>query len=483
MFYDYYNLASDKLKLDFLDQLLQADENLQSRFVEFYKAQNPEEGGTETGASPQQIIEEEKAGFLSDLENLNLVDIDWEFEDFNPHLPDYEAMDEIAERKVQEEFDILQDYLSNKLEQGKVDQYYLALMGTYEACLAIEFSDEGGGAVIDNEWLLQAIRQIDRNLEPVVAKNLVTKLHFARIIEGALERQYEYYPPESPSERSKGKRLILLEEESFIRFFEPMLLRIMNNREKALKLEELADKWSIPEASIPRLTLKMRELLGDTWEWEHAARELVLEDQEVAQSLLSYYENQDKSRFIEIATHIWEKARFRDSLAEYLQQNLSAPEAPELYKNLIQHLTEKHQTEEYYKALRPLLSEQEMADFQAQHQQNLPFYTMMLRIEAEYAKLLKIIRNNMDSPHFYSMISRVIDVKPKETFELIQQKVRQTLDKERGRNVYKRLSSLLERAYQVPECRKAVVKLADELYHWQPRLPALRQMLKDKGLV
>jgi len=41
----------------------------------------------------------------------------------------------------------------------------------------------------------------------------------------------------------------------------------------------------------------------------------------------------------------------------------------------------------------------------------------------------------------------------------------------------------VQKAYKIPEIHNKAKALAQEMFYWEPRLPALRELLQEKGLV
>jgi len=482
MFNELYQSASDELKLQFLDEVLKKDGTLQLRFVEFCKNTG---AVTETEEeAPHTMIEEAKAELQQELEHLDFEGIDLEFEEYNPHLPEYEIMDQLAEKKVQEEFDIFKSELQNDLAAGKVDRFYLSLAGAYEAAMETRLQNTPETEIIDPLWMLETIEQLWQDLKNDVEINLITPYHFERIVSGLFERHYYYHHSENRIAFTEdGRRIALIDNQPFLYFFDTYLLKALDTREKADQLEHLANHWQIPRNIIPRLTLRMRELQGDTDAWEKAAQFLFLENEAVARELLTYYEKSAPDKFLRVAHQIWQQPYFRNEFAPYLHQTLTYQDAPQLYKNVVRYLTQQNQSEEYYLEFRKLHNREEIEAFIGEHRNAHTFFIMMMRIEQEYDKMLKHIENNMDSMKFNAMIQQVITDKPRESFSLIERKIRKTLENKRGRSVYEELTELLQLAGNIPQLRDQAKILAQEMFDWQPRLPALREMLKQKQLV
>jgi hypothetical protein len=56
------------------------------------------------------------------------------------------------------------------------------------------------------------------------------------------------------------------------------------------------------------------------------------------------------------------------------------------------------------------------------------------------------------------------------------------VERERGRHVYERIVKYLKLAARVPGKQEEVKRLAETLYNWTPRLPALREELRKAGM-
>lgn len=480
MFQEIYHSSSNELKLAFLDALLKKDEALQSKFVEYCKNYST---ATEEEAA-HSIIEEEKAELKEQLESLDFIDIEWEFEEYNPHMPEYEVRDQIAEKKVAEEFDIFGAGLKGNLEKGQVDRCYLAMAGAYEACMEAKLQDAPEAEMMEPFWLLDLLKDQWHQAKDQLDQSLITPYHFQRIINGLFERHFYHYPSENKIVHNEDSTFMLtIDRQPFLYFFDNLLLPILDNKEKAGQLEELANHWQIPYNIIPRLTLKMRKHQENHEKWESTAQSLFLEDKEVARELLEYYEKSAPENFQRVAHQVWELSDFKDKFAEYFYQTLSYEDSPQLYRSITHYLTDKNRSKDYYLALRNMFTQQDLEAFINEHQRDNKFFVMMMRVEEEYDKILKFIEKNLNSWDFNAMIRLIADVKPAESFKLIQRKIRNTLENERGRNVYENLTDLLKFAYNIEGHYDKALELAKEMYNWQPRLPALRKMMKAENLI
>jgi hypothetical protein len=69
-----------------------------------------------------------------------------------------------------------------------------------------------------------------------------------------------------------------------------------------------------------------------------------------------------------------------------------------------------------------------------------------------------------------------------ESFRLLKDKCLKTATNERGRPAYQRIIDYLKVANEIPKKHTEIKQLVDNLYNWNPRLPALREELRVAGL-
>lgn len=102
MFDQFYQQSSDQLKLAFLEEAFRKYPDLKEDFLAFYKP-----SGTPlkmTVSDPDDFILASKDSIIEELQSIDLNEPDWE--DYVPrhssYIPEYEAMEHMAEDQINE---------------------------------------------------------------------------------------------------------------------------------------------------------------------------------------------------------------------------------------------------------------------------------------------------------------------------------------------------------------------------------------------
>ena len=105
----------------------------------------------------------------------------------------------------------------------------------------------------------------------------------------------------------------------------------------------------------------------------------------------------------------------------------------------------------------------------------------VLEIESLYADILRIVRKNTDSWDFDQRISPILKIFPEETFSILQEKLRNTVQHKRGRGYYERIAQRLKLMQTIPGKSKETRAFIREVYHHKPSLPALKDEMRKAG--
>jgi hypothetical protein len=80
------------------------------------------------------------------------------------------------------------------------------------------------------------------------------------------------------------------------------------------------------------------------------------------------------------------------------------------------------------------------------------------------------------------MILQIIPVYLRDCFEILENKISQSLASERGRNSYKRILEWMELLRKIPGESEKTNGIILNAYHHKPNLPALKDEMRKAGL-
>ena len=465
---------NNQKKLEFLDQLLQKNPDLQEQYNEFAKQDSPisvSELAKDDAIEAETFILEEVRELIMELESLNLSDPDWEqyIPRHNGYIEEWEAQMHMAEDKVA---DVLDDYeagIINLLSKGKVNLALLSLVAGHEACLKADLQDEYETLGDVSFYLKGEAQEMQEN----VIQELKTVVFSNRQVYDFLAGFFTYF--------KKHHR----ENEEYLRFFEPLLLALAGDgdtdKERAATMSSLLDDKQIPRSYIPQVAAELYKITENREKWLEESEGLVELDAKVARNVLEEYSQSSYDDFNRVAQKLWQAGRFKETLASSVFENIEQDRSPKLYKKVLLWLTAHTRAIDKYKLLRKVLTDEEKESFIEAHKNNYVFYTRMLKQEQRDDEILEFIKRNRDSWHLNNMLRTIIDSYPKESFTILEQKILTTLETERGRRVYKQIVEWLQLASSINNMEERTQHLIQHLYNWKPALPALKDELRKAG--
>lgn len=463
------NTPETQKKLDFLSKLLQKNPSLQKQFDEYM---NDDDTATldpaAAGMDTEKYINDVAVEFTRELETLNLDYPDWEY--YTPrhsgYIPEYEAIEHMAEDMITEKFDEFKWHIDGLFSEAKADLALLSLVATYDACLNADIQNEYEAMYDLNEFLLGILEKLQNEVIEKFESMVVPNRQAWCFFQGLFAHYNTRYPDDG----------------NFLRFFEPLLLCLIREKEQATYMANLIRDREIPRHFIPRAATEIYRVTGNREKWIKEAERLFEQDVEVAGNLLTEYIETSYDAFIRVAERLWKADQFRGELAAFILQHINRETSPVFYKEVLLWLTSRHRKVSDYSMLRNVLSKEEKEAFIQKHIDHHVFYIQMLQEEKRYPESLQFIQKNTDSWSFNEMVATILEIYPEESFELLKKKTLKTLETGRGRNVYKRVVEWLLLARNINGMNTQTNALIHQLYNWQPRLPALRDELKKAGI-
>jgi len=450
-------------KLEFLEILLEKNPDVNEQYEAFIN--EPVDISDDNLLAE---IQQEASELAAELEALNISDPDWE--DYTPrhsgYIPEWEARMHIAEDMVLDLLDNHKAGIHSLLSKGKADVALLSLVAAYDACLQADLQDREETLGNAQTFLLGCMSDIQTG----VIQKLTTVVVPNQQVVQFLETFFSHY-------KTRHK-----DNEAYLRFFEPLLLVLTGDKERAEYLNNLLDEKNVPRRYIPKVATELHNVTDNKEKWLEAAENVVEEDATVARKLLEEYRQNSYPDFIRIARKLWRVSRFKPVLAQFILDNTDRQKSPEFYKNVLLWVTANARSVTKYKLLRDVLNDKEKEAFIQKHKNNPVFYTRMLKQEQRFDEILQYIKKRRDSWHLNKMLSTILEPYPEESFTILEQKILTTLETERGRSVYQNIVEWVRLAGSIKGFDEQTRQLIHRLYNWKPALPALKDELRKAGV-
>jgi len=461
-----YTNSSDSLKLKFLNGIIQNNTDLQSAFTGFIQSEQ-----NDTEAFPMkkfmEIVSAIKAEYQNDFEDVDFENPDWD----NYHAPhsgyieEWEAYQQASEQEFEAIFNSFTSEAVNNILAQKPVELAAMLIGLYEATQDAEIEDDMGNFEDVNEHLLT---------EFISTLNTVTdKLKIAAISEKSVCEAFEIFAGYTDAEYPGNPH--------FAAYFEHFLIALAEKSTKANQILSIIDKSTIERQSVPELILLLNKNSGNKTEWLQSALQFYRINKEVAKQLLQFYFESDKLNFVNTANELFpaDKRFWAGFLKDYVTSELDSM----LYINVFYQLTTDTEDIKHYMKIRAYLSESDLNRLLGEFTRNKVFPVRILEVEKRYESIKTIVEKNSDDWHYGELIRPILGIYPEFCFQHIKNKSVKTIEKQRGRDVYERISSWLKLTQEIPGFDTEKRDLIGKLYNHKPNLPALKDEMRKAKLV
>lgn len=465
-FKNIYKSTREHIKLQFLDAIIEHNEKLQQEFLAFARNQEAESEKQSYG-SFLALVNDVQTTYQGDFESVDTENPDWD--NYTPshsgYIEEWEQYQQASEQEFQEIFQFFVSAALDKIILQRPDELLAMLVGLYEAAMDAEVPDEFGSFDDVNEFLLSEHRQV---MERIVQKMRLSAVADSKI-NAAFELFFRYCNEKHPG------------NQYFAKHFEHILLALAEKTGDAGRLLTMMEEAGLEQKNLPELSLLLLKSGGNQESWLQSARKLYRHSEPVARELLKYYFEKDQVAFVKTARELFpaNPSAWAGFLKDYI--------TPELDKSLFVKVFSKllllEENIAHYQKAKPYLDKAAYNTIIGELLWNKAFLVKVLAEDERYADIRAIVEKENDRWHFEEIIAPILKVYPDFCFAKIKAMVDNTLANERGRSVYKRIAKWLLLARQIPGHESNAMYLIKNTYNHKPNLPALKDEMRDAGLM
>lgn len=465
-FYTTYNKTSEEAKLKFLDAIIRHNDKLQNEFVA-YTGEITETMDGFSYSDFLRIAEYTQAMYRAKFEEVDTENPDWD--NYHPphsgYIPDYEAFQYASEQEFAAIFKFFVANAIDKIIEQNPGELLAMFTGLFEATQNAEIKDDVCSFDDVNNYLLSLHAEAVSMVTEKIKLSAISENSMAEAFETFFQYCNEEYPgnPHFPSH------------------YEPLLVAFADKSEHPQHLLKQFKESGIEPSSLPELTLFLNKASGNMNDWLQSALQLYKNSQPVAKELLQYYFDTDKTSFLTLAHELF--AMNEQAWVDFLKGYLS----PELDRELFVRVYLKHVANSLkisdYLIVQKYLSKADVDQLLKELYWCETFKAKILEAEQRFDEIKQMAEKSISKWDFATIIQPILHVYPDLCFKRIKEMATSTLQAERGRKAYKLIANWLQQAQTVPGFETDALQLIQQLYTHKPNLPALKDEMRQAGLV
>ncbi|MBW3470438.1 hypothetical protein [Arthrospiribacter ruber] len=467
MFDQFYQQASDQLKLSFLNTILEQDEQLKEQFINFY-LKPKDKHLVLTVTDPDDFILASKDLIVEALETIEFNEPDWAnyVPRHNGYIPDYEAMEHMAEDEIGRILGLHIAEVERYCSIKHFDLAFLYLISIYQACLEVEIEDDYGSVPDPLQTMLQEFENHLQSCLPIFKAIQIPEDQLFTIATVLFDQHTELDAKDS----------------HFLLFFEACLYSLVHSGSEASILLDVIEGKN-KATHLPWLYTELHRKTGGIESYEKAALKYYQSSVHLALDLLNLYKSTDSNKFRNIAKKLWINGLFRHECAEMYFEVLNPNEDPNLYLEVTLYLIKRNFSKKYYKIIKELMTEDDRMNFLKSLQNDHPAYITALCMEGKYDEAHKHALHHTNRWNIIETMTPCLEHAPEQAIVILAQKVEELLLDERGRNFYARVATILKIAKDITAIQHQTDVLINRIVYANGRLSALKGELRVAGVI
>jgi len=463
-----FDKTDNAVKLQFLKEALQKNEALRNQFAMYCHSAKTTDGINNIEKKPEKIISEAFKKMKAELESLDFENIDWS--DYVPrhsgYIPEYEAVDDMAEDQLNDLFSIWKNPLQDLILNGQMLRATCELLGAYDACFVVDIP---GGDDIFGDMTSELLQRHHLLLLDLIhdAAGAVTS---AKQAAGVAEALFSHY-----HKKHRGMQ-------DYLKHFEPWMINVAGDRESAELIHSAMQKNSIAESLLPGLVVKLYSYHDDPEAWVRKSEQFIYDDLDVARQLLSHYWLHAPGLFLEHGKKLFKMHPYE--LCDFFRERLFPMFDQEFFTDVLRYETIHKRSVVLYEELREYLDDAGKQKFIDEVREEDVFWVRVLAMEQRFDEILAHVKKEFRHTwHFTELISPILNIFPLDAFDMITQNINYAITHEKGRDTYRRVCEWLQLAQQIKQEQDNVKNLIQTLYNRKPALPALKEEMRKAGVV
>jgi len=461
-----YHNAPEQTKLNFLEAIIMHDDKLKKEFVA-YATKNESEIIPFAYEDFTRIASITQAHYQDLFEEVDTENPDWD--NYKPphsgYIPDYEAYQYASKQEFEA---IVTGFVKQAIDKI-IEQDPPGLMsmfaGLYEAIQNADVDDSVGSFDDVNEYLLGLFSE--------AMGTVVQKIRLSALSENTICTAFKIFFQYNDEEKTQ--------DPDFLKCFEPLLIALTDKSKKADSLINIMEDAGIEKELLPELTLSLNKAMGNSAGWLQSAQQFYKNSEPVARELLQYYFETDKQAFVALARELFDANEF--TWANYLKEYMSPQLDNELFVKVYLRLIDKNHDIQYYHKVKEYLTETNVKNLLQNVKWDEVFTVKILEVEQRFEEIKFLIQKDVNKWHFADMIEPILNIYPEFCFRQIENLALNTLQAERGRDIYELIARWLKLAQEIPGFEADALLLIQQLYTHKPNLPALKDEMRKAGLV
>ncbi len=465
-FENIYSNTPDSLKLKFLDAIITYNNPLREEFMTFLRRRNNKESELPFNKF-LEIIRETQTSYKERFERIDPENPDWDnyHPPFSGYIKEWEAYQYATEQEFENIFSEFSAEAVNKIISQNPGELMAMLIGLYEATQDAEVSDIDGSFEDMSEYL---VSEHTNTMTELIEKLRLSAIS-GHVILTSFELFFRYCADEYPG------------NSYFPGYFEHFLVSLAEKTDNADRLLYMLDQSAVERKHLPELVLILNKKTGNTTGWLQSAIQFYHNNKEVAKQLLDYYFKSDEDAFLEIARELFPEDK--EVWAEFLQQYVTPKNDKELFVKVFWQLTVRLKEIGYYNKIKEYLSETDLNNLIKELEWDKVFVIKILEINERFGDIKALVEQSADDRNYTEMITPILTVYPEFCFRHIQKKVVNTLQNRRGRHIYERIAAWLGLTFGIPGFENEKRALIQQIYNHKPNLPALKDEMRQAGLM
>ncbi|NDP20984.1 MAG: hypothetical protein GZ091_07890 [Paludibacter sp.] len=460
------SLTSEQ-KIDFLEKVLENSKELQSQFV-LYFTNNQKDKISKAINFNEKVIEMANE-YQETLEALDLNEPDYErYHNRNDrYYEEWEMAQEAVEEEVAELFQSFKIEMIGQISQGNIEMVMAQFTGLLIACYEADIDDDYDNLGDSQEYFSNCLKEIEKEIEIVINRTILNNKALSETIKDTML-----------CFRTGEANLFSTEIHDLI-----MTALLKNNSESCSTVYVDCKQNTNNIELFPNTYLQATRFVNAE-SWVSEAEKLCTLNVGVATELLNYQSTTDKSAFHKNAKLLF--PLFENKLVNLIASAMDDDYDNEFSKKVLVYKTNAQYKIDDYKRLAGLLTRNERIQYIETHRNGYSynFYIQMLEVEKMHTEILNFAKSyNGYLSNLTIIMCSIINKYPTDCFEISKTKIAESLEKNMGRNYYHEVAVLLKFLSSEETIINSVNAVVQEICILYSRRPALRDELRQIGLL